>query len=142
MMSNAITIGELVRLTGVAEPTLRMWERRHGFPNPTRTPSGHRRYTEAQLEQVRRVVAGRAAGLSLTAAISRAQSPSTTERLSLFATIRRRPPELRPRLIGRPAMIVLSDAIEDECLARAEQQVLFGCFQQERFYRQAQARWR
>lgn len=141
-MSNYLTISELVRHTGVAEPTLRMWERRHGFPTPTRTPSGHRRYSEAQIEQVRRVVSGRAAGLSLKAAIERVQNTPAPENLSFFATMRRQPSELQPRLIGKPAMIALSHAIEDESLARAERQVLFASFQRERFYRQAQARWR
>ena len=31
-----IPIGRLVALTGVSEGTLRMWERRHGFPVPER----------------------------------------------------------------------------------------------------------
>ena len=35
----------------------------------------------------------------------------------------------------------MSRAIEDECLARAERPVLFGCFQRERFYRQSEGRW-
>jgi DNA-binding transcriptional MerR regulator len=140
-MSYPLTIGELVRRTGVAEPTLRMWERRHGFPNPTRTPTGHRRYSLVQVEQIQRVVAGRAAGLSLTAAIERATHSAAPEHLSLFATIRQELPELQPRLIAKPAMLAFSHAIEDECLARAEPRVLFGCFQREIFYRQAQKRW-
>jgi DICT domain-containing protein len=39
-------------------------------------------------------------------------------------------------------MVALSHAIEDESLARAERQLLFGCFQRRRFYRQEHARWR
>lgn len=127
--------------TGVAEPTLRMWERRYGFPKPSRTESGHRRYTEAQVEQVQRVVAGRAAGLSLKAAIERAQRAEPPQSLSVFATLRRRLPELQLRLVSKRAMIALSHAIEDECLAQAQDQVLFGCFQREQFYRHDQARW-
>ena len=46
-------MGEIASRTGVTEQTLRMWERRHGFPRPDRGPGGHRRYTEEQLEQVR-----------------------------------------------------------------------------------------
>jgi MerR-like DNA binding protein len=72
MMSQGLRIGDLVGRTGVAEPTLRMWERRHGFPGPTRTPSGHRRYTEDHVDQILCVLAGRMAGLSLKAAIERA----------------------------------------------------------------------
>ena len=36
----------------------------------------------------------------------------------------------------------MSRAIEDECLARAERPLLFGCFQRERFYRDSERRWR
>ncbi len=39
-------------------------------------------------------------------------------------------------------MLALTHAIEDEALARAERMMIFGSFQQERFYRQAQPRWR
>src|SRR5436305_5613476 len=39
-------------------------------------------------------------------------------------------------------MLALSHAIEDEALARAERLMAFGSFQRERFYRQAQLRWR
>jgi DNA-binding transcriptional MerR regulator len=140
-MSNTLSIGELVRRTGVTETTLRMWERRHGFPTPVRTPSGHRRYSEAQVGQVQQVTAGRQSGLSLSAAIERATVRRPQERLSTFATLRRALPELQPRLIGRQAMVALSHAVEDETLARAERQATFGCFQRERYYRRAQRRW-
>jgi DICT domain-containing protein len=141
-LSTQLNISSIVSRTGVAEPTLRMWERRYGFPKPTRTPSGHRRYTEAHVEQVQRVLAGRAAGLSLKAAVQRAQRAEPPESLSVFATLRRRLPKLQPRLISKRGMIALSHAIEDECLAQAQDQVLFGCFQRERFYRHDEARWK
>lgn len=141
-MSRLFSIGEVVSRSGVSEQTLRMWERRHGFPRPQRGTGGHRRYTEEQLEQVQRVVAARSGGLTLSAAIGQVLRPQTVADLSLFATIRRRKPELQPQLVGKPAMIALSHAIEDESLARAERQLLFGCFQRERFYRQEQTRWR
>ena len=38
------------RLTGIAADTLRMWERRYGFPRPERTGGGSRTYTEADIE--------------------------------------------------------------------------------------------
>jgi DNA-binding transcriptional MerR regulator len=141
-LSNELSIGDLVSRTGIAEPTLRMWERRHRFPQPTRSPSGHRRYTVEHVEQVQRVIAGRSAGLSLPAAIERALQGEAPQHLSVFAALRRRQPELQPVLLRKSAMIALSRAIEDESLARAERQVLFGCFQLERFYRQGEARWR
>ena len=47
-----------------------MWERRYGFPAPERLASGHRRYSERDIELVRRWPR-RAAGLSLQVAIER-----------------------------------------------------------------------
>ena len=67
-------IGEVVERTGVAEATLRMWERRYGFPAPERLPSGHRRYSEHEIELIRVVAAKRSAGLALPVAIAQARS--------------------------------------------------------------------
>src|SRR3954453_2989212 len=41
--------------TGVAEATLRAWERRYQFPKPSRTPSGYRIYSQADVEQIQRM---------------------------------------------------------------------------------------
>lgn len=141
-MEKGLTIGQFVERTGVAEGTLRMWERRHGFPTPQRLPSGHRRYSEADIELVRRVAFERSAGMSLAAAIARVKSFSATPSSSVYASLRRRRPDLEPRTLRKPMMIALTHAIEDESLSRAERPLLFGSFQTERFYRQAQVRWR
>lgn len=135
-------IGDVVERTGVAEGTLRMWERRHGFPTPARLASGHRRYSDHDIELIRKVAAQRAAGYSLAAAIERARTQSGEPIPSVYATLRRRRPDLEPRTIAKPIMLALTHAIEDEALARAERLILFGSFQRERFYRQAQPRWR
>jgi DICT domain-containing protein len=137
-----LAIGELVGRTGVREATLRMWEHRHGFPVPQRLASGHRRYREADVELVARVLRERAAGLSLGAAIERVRGAIEQPEPSIFAGLRRRRPELQPVAVRKPALIALSHAIEDESCARAERPLLFGAFQRERFYRQAQERWR
>ncbi|MDN5854110.1 MAG: hypothetical protein L0K86_14925, partial [Actinomycetia bacterium] len=50
-------------------------------------------------------------------------------------------PDLAVHVIDKPTMLALSRAIEDECCYRAERPVLFGCFQQEHFYRQSETRW-
>jgi DNA-binding transcriptional MerR regulator len=39
-------IGAVSRMTGIAEATLRIWERRYGFPESARTPGGHRLYSQ------------------------------------------------------------------------------------------------
>lgn len=138
---SGLSIGEMVEQTGVTEGTLRMWERRHAFPLPERLASGHRRYSEEQLELVRRVVAGRTAGLSLTAAIEGARRQRQAPTASLFATLRRRRPDVEPRTVSQRILSALSRAIEDESLSRAEQPIVFASFQRERFYRRQQARW-
>jgi MerR family transcriptional regulator, light-induced transcriptional regulator len=137
-----LAIGELVARTGLSEGTLRMWERRHGFPRPQRLPSGHRRYRESDVELLTRVVRERAAGLSLPAAIARAEESAVEVEPSIFAGLRRRRPELQPVRLRKPALLALSRAIEDESCARAERPLLVGSFQRERFYRQSQRRWR
>ena len=75
------SIGDVVDRTGVAEGTLRMWERRHGFPSPARLASGHRRYSEQDLEAVQRIVGERAAGITLPVAIERAKAARRARRL-------------------------------------------------------------
>ena len=45
--------------TGIAADTLRMWERRYGFPHPARRPGGSRVYSEddvARLHLIARAV--------------------------------------------------------------------------------------
>ena len=133
---------EMSSRSGVSEPTLRMWELRHGFPAPRRRPSGHRRYSELDLARVRAVLRARESGLSLQAAIERAVGQSEQSPPSVYAALRERFPALEAQLLPKRAMLAMSRAVEDECLARAERPVLFGCFQRERFYRQSEDRWR
>lgn len=49
-------IREVARLTGVNPVTLRAWERRYGLIVPTRTESGHRLYSMADIERVRSIL--------------------------------------------------------------------------------------
>lgn len=136
---------EVSAQTGVEAPTLRVWEQRHGFPEPARLPSGHRRYSDRDVELIRQVVRDRQDGLELRAAIDKAKlAPSVTpaDEDSLFAGLRRRRPELESYLLPKRTLVALSHAIEDECGSRAERGALFASFQRERFYRGAQARWR
>lgn len=133
---------EMSARSGVNEATLRMWEVRHGFPQPGRASSGHRRYSETDVARVRAVVRARERGLSLQAAIELARDAGEQPPSSVYAALRSRFPALEPQLLSKRAMLWMSHAIEDECLARAERPVLFGCFQRERFYRSSESRWR
>jgi DICT domain-containing protein len=141
-VSEGITIREVARETGVPEGTLRMWETRYGFPAPERLPSGHRRYSDDDIVQVRQVARDREAGLSMKAAIDRARELASEPEVSIYAGLRRRRPDLQPYLLPKRTLIGLSHAIEDECAARAERPVLFASFQRERFWRHAKSRWR
>lgn len=49
-------IREVCRLTGVNPVTLRAWERRYGLIQPVRTDSGHRLYSQADIESVRSIL--------------------------------------------------------------------------------------
>lgn len=46
-------IATVERDTGLSKDTLRVWERRYGFPNPSRDSNGERVYTSEQFEKLR-----------------------------------------------------------------------------------------
>jgi DNA-binding transcriptional MerR regulator/methylmalonyl-CoA mutase cobalamin-binding subunit len=48
-------ISTVSKLTGVNSVTLRAWERRYGMLNPERTPTGHRLYSNEDVEQIRQI---------------------------------------------------------------------------------------
>ena len=98
MGEDGLSIREIAAASGVNEATLRMWEARHGFPAPTRLPSGHRRYSERDVAAVRSVLRARAEGLSLATAIERARRLGEERVPSVYAAIRER---VSPRSIRR-----------------------------------------
>lgn len=49
----AVSIATVERETGLSKDTLRVWERRYGFPAPARDSKGERAYPPAQLERLR-----------------------------------------------------------------------------------------
>lgn len=59
-------IREVSRLTGVNSVTLRAWERRYGLLQPTRTESGHRLYSQADIESVRSILAWTERGVTVS----------------------------------------------------------------------------
>nr|CAA9351859.1 MAG: hypothetical protein AVDCRST_MAG46-2641 [uncultured Nocardioidaceae bacterium] len=135
-----LTISELAERTGVAPATLRSWESRYGFPQPSRLAGGHRRYGEPDVEAVLEVLRQRDSGFALEAAVRRAKASSLRSR-SVHAELRRQHPELVPQLVSKTSLVAMSHAIEDECCVRAEEPLLFGGFQRERFLRESYARW-
>jgi DICT domain-containing protein len=143
-----LTIGAVSARTGLSVPVLRSWEQRHGFPSPGRLEGGHRRYDERDVARLIRVRDERRAGRSLEAAIEiarRAMEPVPIDPSldgTVYAGLRRRRPELDVHVLSRRAMLALSHAIEDECLAAADHPTVTGAFQRVRAYRAALPRWR
>lgn len=148
MSEPSLTIREVAARTGVEAATLRMWEQRHGVPRPQRLASGHRRYSEADVELIGRVVREREAGLELRSAIAAAQRAQSAQPAagaevdSIHAGLRRRRADLDPYLLPKHVLVSMSHAIEDECGASGQRAILFASFQRERFYRCAEPRWR
>ena len=50
-----LSIGAVERDSGIARDTLRVWERRYGFPEPLRNDKGERIYPEGQLRRLQRI---------------------------------------------------------------------------------------
>ncbi|MDP2419556.1 MAG: MerR family transcriptional regulator, partial [Hydrogenophaga sp.] len=49
------TIADVERDTGLSKDTLRVWERRYGFPTPERDTLGERQYDDTQLTRLRHI---------------------------------------------------------------------------------------
>lgn len=63
-------------LTGVKTVTLRAWERRYAILKPSRTLKGHRLYSHADVEQIRRVLALLDRGIQISHVREVLESPS------------------------------------------------------------------
>jgi DNA-binding transcriptional MerR regulator len=50
-----LTIAAVSSLLGIPIPTIRSWERRYGFPTPSRTEGKHRRYSTEEVDQLRQL---------------------------------------------------------------------------------------
>jgi DNA-binding transcriptional MerR regulator len=64
-------IRTVASLTGVNSITLRAWERRYGLLKPHRTPSGHRLYSQQDIDLINRVVELLDKGLAISQAKKR-----------------------------------------------------------------------
>ncbi len=50
-----LSIGAVARVTGLSADTLRVWQKRYGFPRPQRRSSGHRLYSPGDVRRLRRI---------------------------------------------------------------------------------------
>jgi DICT domain-containing protein len=135
-------IGELALRTGVGIPTLRAWERRHGFPAPQRLAGGHRRYTERDVAAVREIVRERSAGVPVREALARARERAEAPRVSIGATLQRALPDVGRVLLSRRSLIAISHAIEDEVSTRGDRPIVLGAFQRPDLFAPSASRWR
>jgi DNA-binding transcriptional MerR regulator len=62
-------IGVVERMTDIPAATLRVWERRYGFPDAARTEGGHRLYSERDVQQLKWVKAKIDAGMQTRQAV-------------------------------------------------------------------------
>ena len=118
-----------------------MWEQRYGFPEPSRTQSGYRRYGSEDVRTQRRERGFRARGLSVPAAIERARESASGQRPSIYAAVAEEHPA-GPQVLRKRTLVALSRVIEHEAMARATKPVLFGAFQHEPNYRGVERRYR
>lgn len=140
---SGLAIKDVAEQTGIAAGTIRMWEQRYGFPEPARTASGYRKYSEEDVDTLRRVLAYKHRGLSVPAAIERArETGAATDRPSIYAAVAAAEPNVRPQVLRKSTLIALSRAIEHEVIARAAAPVVFGAFQKDPFYREVEPRYR
>ena len=59
----------VVQETGLKPDTLRAWERRYGLPHPERTESGHRLYSQRDIDMLKWLVARQDEGMSISRAV-------------------------------------------------------------------------
>ena len=137
-----LAIKEVAERTGIAAATIRIWEQRYGFPEPARTPSGYRMYTEQDIDALRRVSTLRDSGLSVPAALERARAASgSTDRPSIYGAIAAGDDPVPARRLRKRTLLEISRAIEDETLARAAGPVVIGAFQSVRNFHGVQHRY-
>ena len=140
--AEGFSIGVLAARTGLTPAVLRTWDNRFGFPAGGRSATGHRRYSDDDVEQVRRVIEVRDTGVPLRLAIdSVTQGAEGDGADSVHAALAARFPDLRPQRLGRHPLLAVSHAVEDESLARADRPVVLGAFQEGHRYEESRHRW-
>ncbi|UJA20009.1 MerR family DNA-binding transcriptional regulator [Thermoleophilia bacterium SCSIO 60948] len=134
-MSN-VRINTAAELLGVSTSTLRSWERRLGYPQPSRTPGQHRLYAVDEIEALRDALAETGSIASaVEVARVRGQAPATAnklgaafERFDEAAADRAMEESLAVRSIERSVEELLLPALENtEEQPRREAEFEFGC---------------
>src|SRR5690349_17468267 len=84
---SGLPIRDVARRTGLAAGTIRMWEQRYGFPEPHRTASGYRLYSEEEVETLSHAVELRRNGMSVPAALESARAQRRPAHASIFGSV-------------------------------------------------------
>lgn len=80
---NGIRTNAAAVMLGISPNTLRSWERRYSFPQPHRSPGGHRQYSLPEIEALRLTLAEtHNVSSAISLARERGQGPSTSSRLA------------------------------------------------------------
>ena len=80
---NGIRTNAAAVMLGISPNTLRSWERRYGFPQPLRSPGGHRQYSLSEIESLRLTLAEtHNVSSAISLARERGDGPSTPSRLA------------------------------------------------------------
>lgn len=121
-----VTISQAAQLTGVAEHTLRAWERRYGVFQPSRTPGGYRVYGDDVLYRIRTMKDLVSTGLSpreasdevrrLAATVPSAEPDAAAE---LIASLARLDATLAQRIIDEQFALRSYEAVVDDWLMPA-----------------------
>lgn len=111
------TVKQVASLTGVAEATLRVWERRYDVVRPSRTPAGYRLYDDAQVAALREMAALVEAGVPASRAAEAVRGLAGT-RVAAGASVNgsgaREPSSELP---GEDALVSAAESLEPANLA-------------------------
>jgi DNA-binding transcriptional MerR regulator len=125
MTDTGVTIGRAAELTGLTADTLRYYERDGLMLHPVgRSSSGHRHYTDRDLDWIRLVTRLRATGMPIRdvrhyASLVRTGSGNETERLDLLLAHRKAVLDQLAEVQGHLAAIDHKIAIYEGTVARS-----------------------
>jgi len=110
----------VVQETGLKPDTLRAWERRYGLPEPQRTDSGHRLYSQNDINLLKWLIVRQDEGMSISRAVDLWRRLSEEQADAAQNTVRIPQPSVSPPKPG-DALAELHDAWVASCMNFDEQ---------------------
>lgn len=139
-----LSLGELVRASGVALPTIIEWQSRLGFPETIRDQRGATCFDVETVRLVQEVWAAVSAGVPLESAVAdvvHSDEPWRPCEPSIYTAVRESVIDVTVRTLTKRTLLGVAWAIEDECIPHAHRPILVGAFQHGRFFARARKRW-